>query len=41
MKNIESDIEVKKASAIVKKLVANEKVIVLYAVKTDERVNMI
>ena len=41
VKNIESDIEVKKASAIVKKLVANEKVIVLYAVKTDERVNMI
>ena len=41
VKNIECDIDVKKANKIVNKLVENEKVIVLYAVKTNERINMI
>lgn len=41
VKNIEHSMDVKKASKIVSKLVENEKVVVLYAVKGEERVNVI
>lgn len=41
VKNIECDMDVKKASKIVNKLVENEKVIVLFAVNNLERTNMI
>ena len=41
VKNIQSNIDVKKASKIVNKLVENEKVIVLFAVNNLDRINMI
>ncbi|MDO4534976.1 MAG: DHHA1 domain-containing protein [Clostridium perfringens] len=41
VKNIESDMDVKKASKIVNKLVENERVIVLFAINSKERTNMI
>ncbi len=41
IKNIEKGMDVKKASKIVNKLIENEKVIVLFAVQGEDRVNMI
>ena len=41
VKNIECDMDVKKASKIVNKLVENEKVVALFAVNSSERINMI
>ncbi len=41
VKNIEFDIDVKKANKIVNKLVENEKVVVLFAINSKERTNMI